>query len=249
MKRQCIFVLSFFIICATSFSSLWGQDQGKLSQFTSTQKSIRMFELYKEGRQLEKQGLYEKAMIKYKAMIDPSLLNFDYDAGMGRGSIMNVYIKQGQFEQALQELQWFLERNPKKYEDGRLELLALIKSRDAYFPKPIYEYIDYLKGKYKNQLPPKVGAYSDIIATIIIRLYDYIGDADQGIQFVDGFLRFYAKRGPGNPYQPANPYFQIKQAFEQDKAEGFKGCFDAKPGDACMGRATKALIQSNYFSW
>ena len=44
-------------------------------------------------------------------------------------------------------------------------------------------------------------------------------------------------------------YLFVREGFEQDKAEGRKSCINAKPGEICMGRATKALIQSDYFPW
>ena len=44
-------------------------------------------------------------------------------------------------------------------------------------------------------------------------------------------------------------YLKVREAFEQDKAEGFEGCAHSKPGEVCMGRATKALIESDYFPW
>ena len=50
-------------------------------------------------------------------------------------------------------------------------------------------------------------------------------------------------------YKKLYEYLKVREAFEKDKAEGFKGCVGAKPGEACMGRATKTLIQSDYFPW
>jgi len=44
-------------------------------------------------------------------------------------------------------------------------------------------------------------------------------------------------------------YLKVREAFEQDKAAGFKGCANQKPGEVCMGHATKALIDSDYFPW
>jgi hypothetical protein len=50
-------------------------------------------------------------------------------------------------------------------------------------------------------------------------------------------------------YKFAYEYLKIREAFEQDKSEGRKSCVGAKTGEVCMGRATKALIQSDYFPW
>ena len=212
-------------------------------------KIIKQSEIEQEARWLEKQGRYKEAIAKYREATDPALLNYDYDAGVAIGGIERIYQKQGEFELALKELQWHLERNPEKYQDQKLELEALIKTRRANSPQPIYEHIEYLKRKYKNQLPPSEGVPWEAVVVAIIRLYDYIADFEGGIDFVEGFLKYYAARGPGNPYQPANPYFQVKQAFLQDKADGFKGCVGSPPGQVCMGKAAKALIQSDYFPW
>ncbi len=102
-------------------------------------------------------------------------------------------------------------------------------------------------------LPPKayVSVYIPIITSKIIYLYDYIGDADGGIAFCDEVLKYWEKKSGYNLHRPGSkePYFLVRQAFKQDKEEGFKGCLDAKPGEVCMGRAAKAVIQSDYFPW
>ena len=214
-------------------------------------KVLKRGNLEKQARLLEKQGLYKEAILKYKESIQDSLLNHEYEASTGHGGIMNIYVKQGKFEDALKELQWFITTNynpaAKPWLDQQLELESLIKSRDTKSAKPIYDHIQYLREKHKKYLPPK-GA-DVIMATPIIRLYDYIGDYDGGIAFVEGFIEFYAKRWRVKPENigSKNPYFQVKQAFEADKKEDRKSCF-GKTG-VCMGRATKAPIQSDYFPW
>lgn len=44
-------------------------------------------------------------------------------------------------------------------------------------------------------------------------------------------------------------FLLVREGFEQDKAEGRVACFNSKPGEICLGRATKALIASDYFTW
>jgi len=44
-------------------------------------------------------------------------------------------------------------------------------------------------------------------------------------------------------------YLTVREAFEQDKRDGFKGCAGSPPGQVCIGKATQALIQSDYFPW
>lgn len=127
-----------------------------------------------------------------------------------------------------------------------------------------------MREKHKNEFPPLgydsgSGVYQ--IATIL-RLYDTIGDHDAGIKFIDEILTFLRgrKKDRGEAYDlydriktveqatscmkvgpKDNPdwhgckflkeYFLVREAFEKDKAESTKG------------RATKALIQSDYFPW
>jgi hypothetical protein len=160
----------------------------------------------------------------------------------------------GKYEEALDRINDVLKKHPNVQEgnwhEQKLELEALIKARNANLAQPIYEHVRYLLDKHKEILPPQncVGPCDSIFSTIV-RLYDHMGDYDAGMKFTDEFLQFYKKIGPGNPYQPGNQYFQVKWAFEQEKQEGWKGCVNAKAGEVCMGRATKALIQSDYFSW
>jgi len=262
----CIILLLSFSNCLSAAAS------SPFSNDPETRKIIRRSQIEDEARQLEEAGRYDEAIARYREAISPRLLNYEGEAGVARGGIQSVYIKQGKYEEALKELQWHLDRNPEKYEDTKLELLALIKSRDTHSPEPVYQHIEYLKEKYKDQLPPNTGAYDDIVASAIIRLYDHVADFDAGVAFAEGFLKRCASgkscRGDDKKlaYTPKHPYFQIKQAFLEDKAEGFKGCLNAKPsqseggqatpqdfggqaGEACMGRATQALIESDYFPW
>ena len=88
----------------------------------------------------------------------------------------------------------------------------------------------------------------------ILRLRDTIGDYDAGIKFVDECINYFKKAdieksGVYKPGRVDNEFVKIREAFEQDKAEGKKGCVGKKPGEVCMGRATKAIIQSDYFPW
>lgn len=235
-----------------TIDTLVGGKRPPVSSFANddcTAKILKSANIYDEGRSLEKQGDYDAAIRKFQEAVQESYPSIPmacgrYDSsGMARGGIERIYQKQGKFELALKELQWHLERNPEKYQDEKLELEALIKARDTKSTQPIYEHIEYLKKKYKDQLPPNAGAYSDTIASVVIRLYDHIGDYDQGIKFVEEFLRMCASGKTCSPdfekyaYTIQNPYFQVKQAFEADKKTSSKG------------RATQALMQSNYFPW
>jgi len=213
---------------------------------SDTEKIFFQTGIEREGRELEEKEAYDEALIKYREATNPDVLNHDYDAAVALAGIERIYEKQGRFEQALEQLQWHLARNPAKFEEDRLRLVALIKARDNASSEPIYDHISYLQNKYKNELPPDLGGYTAIVSSHIIYLYDHIADYASGISFVEGILKAYAKIGPGDPYGLGNPYYQVKMAFEADKKDGRESCI-AKPG--CMGRATKALTQSDYFPW
>ncbi|HTL47626.1 MAG TPA: hypothetical protein VL688_06130, partial [Verrucomicrobiae bacterium] len=222
-----------------------------------TKKIFEQERLIKEGNNLVEQGHYTEGIVKYNEAMNPDLLLHDYDIARPVLLTADALKFNGQYEDALNQVKRLKEcpempsgqlPSPSCYE--KLELEALIKARDTNSTQSIYDYISYLEKKYKKILPPQMCVgWCDAVFATIARLYDHIGDYDEGIEFTDRFLQFYKKIGPGDPYQPANPHFQVKQAFLQEKTEGGTGCVAAKPGEACMGRATKALIQSDYFPW
>ena len=247
---------------------------GAFPQDDETRKMFRQQELEDEGRLLLKEKRYEEALEKFKQDNDPALKTKYYQDTVAEALIRRAYWMQNRFEDALENLKPLVQAKPdhQPWVDEHSELLALIESRDTHSPEPVYQHIEYLKEKYKDQLPPNTGAYDDIVASAIIRLYDHVADFDAGVAFAEGFLKRCASgkscRGDDKKlaYTPKHPYFQIKQAFLEDKAEGFKGCLNAKPsqseggqatpqdfggqaGEACMGRATQALIESDYFPW
>jgi hypothetical protein len=208
-----------------------------------------------EGNRLVKAGFYEQAVLKYNEAISPQYIKSERDKTSFYGRMLSLHRLQGKFREAFNELQWFMKINPKGdgWMDDKLQLEALIKAGDTKSNQPVHDYIKYLRRKYKNMLPPDKydGNYVPIVVSKIIFCYGWIGDADGGIVFMDEILNYWEKKSGQNLHRPGNKnqYYLIRQAFEQDKQEGFKGCLDAKPGDACMGRATKALIQSDYFPW
>jgi len=146
----------------------------------------------------------------------------------------------GKYQEALNEINnSSLEFNP----DFKLELEALLQAQETKSNESIYKYIDSLKEKYKDSLPPVAyNTFSSIPISTILRLYDTIGDSDGGIAYIDMCIDFfkqqdikkYGKYKPGNADEE---FLKVREAFEKDKAEGKKG------------RATRALIQSDYFPW
>ncbi|MBI4398910.1 MAG: tetratricopeptide repeat protein, partial [Candidatus Omnitrophica bacterium] len=153
------------------------------------------------------------------------------------------------------------------FTEEKLEYEALIKARDTGSWQPVYDFIDYLKKTHHNELPPNgynLGSITPI--STILRLYDTIGDHDAGIAYVDMILDWtfevdkpefshinrnisseeaekymkIKKLADGKPnkewrvYKWLREYLLVREAFEQDKREGTRG------------RATQALIQSDY---
>ena len=261
MMQQRIFFSFLFFLLLLIVSSTTGSAGAPFPNDERTKKIFAQERLIKEGRDLVEQGRYEEAIAKYKEAAKPELLLHPYDEDGPNLMIAKALEFQSKYENALLVIDNILNKYPgrqgydENWDGKKFELKALINARDAKSPEPIYKHIGYLKEKYKNQLPPSAGIYSDSVASAIIRLYDHIGDCDQGAEFVNGFLKrcFDGITCKGDErklaYTPKHPFFSIHEAFEQDKKEGFKGCRDAKPGETCMGRATKVLIQSDYFPW
>lgn len=199
-----------------------------------------------EGKQLERADKYEEALVKYRKAIE-------YDQKMpkvlrGRPTffVARVLQKQGKYEEALTVLRSLKESHAgaKHYEDRLLELEVLIEYQKTHDARSVYEYIGNLKENNKGNLPPLGydGIFGVTVIITLLRLYDTIGDYDAGIKVIDEcFVYFknqdmkkYRKYKPGHV---DDEYQKVREAFEQDKRDGTKG------------RATKALIKSDYFSW
>jgi integrase len=132
------------------------------------------------------------------------------------------------------------------------EYLAMMKLQESNDSEAVVRHINLIKTKYKNLMPPFGYDLSGIRhITTILRLHNTIGDHDAGIAFIDEILAYFrtGKAGDPKPGRVDAEYMKVREAFEQDKVEGFKGCAGSPPGQVCMGRATKALIQSDYFPW
>ncbi len=200
-----------------------GENLTPFSNDNATQKIMRRNDLQDEGRHFAKQGLYEEALEKYKQAIAPSLLNLESDKSTALWSIRDIHQRQGKLDQALKEHEWFLKANPTKdeYLDKDLELRALIKARDTKSNQPIYEHIKYLRNKYKKYIPPQSQGDSGFHATpidSIIHLYNWMGDADGGIKFMQEVLS--SKTLYPNERKE---YERVKIAFQEDKRAGQKG--------------------------
>lgn len=208
-------------------------------------KIYKRWEIYREGKELEKKYMLEEAILKYQESIGSEYLNNDRDAAIGRDGIIRIRIKQGEYEEALKELQWFFKIAEDKFLDKKNEIEALIQYRDLKNSQAIYRRIDYLKKKHRRHLPPKKfqSGVTDYVASQIFRLYDHIGDVGGGAEFAKGFVEMCAagKSCKGEwvkkAWTPQDRYFQIYQAFVDDRRDGTKG------------RASQVIAQSDYFPW
>ncbi|MFA5144002.1 MAG: tetratricopeptide repeat protein [Candidatus Omnitrophota bacterium] len=236
-------ILSVIVITVLSSSSLFCEETLPSRIDNATQKIIKRTNLEREGRLYAKQGLYDEALAKYKAAMDPSLLNYDHEVSTAKWSIEEIYKRQGKFEQALEmvndKLKTFKAQTPNdniftgndELGKERLELLALIKARDTKNKKPIYEYIDYIKtkSKYAKLLPPKgyITGGSDVLIDNLIHLYDYLHDYDAGIAFMDEIIKYHTQHKDKNHRsahaKDVKEYIRVKKAWELDKKTGQHG--------------------------
>ncbi|HRK61988.1 MAG TPA: hypothetical protein PLY88_05505 [Candidatus Omnitrophota bacterium] len=214
--------------------------------------------LEKEGRAFEKDGNLNAALAKFEQAIELDRKIYGGAAGRPMAFSVRVYQKKEDYETALKLIQQLQKSHPQHgvYIDWEKELLALMSFEKTQSPQPIHDFLNYYEKKNAEQLPP-VAYYSvgsNAIVSTVFRLYDTIGDYDAGIAFVNECLNFFKKadiekKGVYEPGRVDNEFLKIREAFEQDKAEGKKGCVGKKPGELCLGRATQALIQSDYFPW
>lgn len=216
------------------YTTVSSEKQENLTPFPNNErmrKIIKRNELQHEGYMLAKYGKYEEALEKYKLAMDVSLLNEDNDKAYSLWPMINIYEKQGKFDDALQlHEKYLLPINPNKdtYIDKRLELVALIKARDTKNNKPIYDFVDYIKTKYGDYIPPKGYAITyESKINDLIHLYDYLHDYDSGIAFMDEIIDYHTKH-PDKNHRSAHAkdvaeYTRVKQAWELDKQTGQHG--------------------------
>jgi len=273
MKRVWVIIMiavSLLIGVAFLFSA--GSVQVKSNAETDT-RFANVYEqeaLMKTGRRLIKSGDFEVALEKFNEALSPKYIKTDRDKTEAVSTKRDIYILQGNYQAALKEHQWLFERNPDHdYVIAKQkEILALIEWEKTKDNKLIYDHISFLKDHFRGQIPPEgYSGYKSTIISTILRLYDTIGDHDAGIAYIDEILSFLRERRKAkgdesyvlydlkssqeaskcvNRSKP-NPdyhgckfmreYLLVREAFERDKAEGTKG------------RATQALIQSDYFPW
>lgn len=201
------------------------------SQDRWMQKMLLQHEILNEGRILAKQGMYDDAIKKYELAMDSSVLNRKGDAVYSLWAICTIYKYQGKLDEALDLFQKnVVPLNPKKQEyiNMRIELKALIRARDTKNNKPIYDYINYIKTRYGEYLPPKgySTTYNSEIGELI-HLYDYLHDYDAGIAFIDEIIKYHTTNKDPNHRSATSrhvkDYARVKRAWELDKETGQHG--------------------------
>lgn len=233
------------IVVAGLFITALGFQQADRKRAAESMHKIgarRSLEL--EGKKLFRMGRYEDALAKYAEANSPK---YDLRENLPyHGSsfyMREIYFMQGRYEEALRDLETLVTLFPEHvpYKDEKKEYEALIQARNMGSNRPIYDCIEYLRAKHKDHLPPLGYTFGTGASTIttLLRLYDTVGDHDAGIAYIDEILAFFrtGKAGDPKPGRVDAEYIKVREAFEQDKASGTKG------------RATKALIQSDYFPW
>lgn len=239
------FISILFIFCFisnTQYVHAYSNNKDT-QQLTSMEKLGRSRILEKEGKTLYRKGEYDQALIKFNEANSPSFWLYENSPnGFAELYIRRIYFLTGQYQKAWAMISQTAKDRPynQPFIDEKIMYDALLASKQKNSNEPIYSYINFLRNKYAAKLPPKAYSLSSVanIATILV-LYDTIGDHDAGIAFIDEILAYFrtGKAGDPKPGRVDAEYMKIREAFEKDKAEGAKG------------RATKALIQSDYFPW
>lgn len=238
-------------------------------------------QLESDGNKLEDSFQFDLAKEKYEQAIKiGKRMTPRQDYARPTSFYIRILQKEGKYEEALEEMGRLSERVPKNeyFDNRKKELEALIKARSESDAEPVRKYIKSIKEKYAERIPPK-GHWSEMEISVILRLYDTIGDYDAGLAYIDQIFDFLKQRrkekgdksyvlyelktsqeaiacmNRPKPNSDLNgcrfmrDYLLVREGFERDKAEGRESCISVKPGEICMGRATKALIASDYFTW
>lgn len=213
-----------------------------------------------EARRLAVNGNYQEALLKYQEAIQPQYINREYQKATAMGAMIKIHLWLQDYDAALHKLSWFFANSATgKPTESALEKKDEINALKAYQlnnqPGMIKAYIMRFVVKHQNEMPPvKYVSGSATLISTVLRLYNTIGDHDAGIEFIDICREYFKQQdiqryGEYRPGHNDGEYMKVREGFERDKSEGFRGCAGKKPGEVCMGHATKALIESDYFPW
>lgn len=208
---------------------------------------------------LAESGRLDEALALYQEAIKPQYINQRHEKSTAIGAMQDIYVWKGDYDKALEMINWFVDvpgREPTLVAlEKKREIEALQNYQKTGDPAMILQHIQDIHVNYKAQLPPAgYGINSETPISVLIRLYNTIGEHNLPIKLIDDCLEYFKqqdikKYGEHRPGDGTAAYLKVREALERDKAEGFKGCAGKKPGEVCMGYATKALIESDYFPW
>lgn len=236
--------------------------------------------ILKAGDRLAERGDFNGALLKYNEALKDQYIAKPDDYRSPYLRIVKVYRILGAYNEALENIGKIPE-GVQYNKEIHNELLAAKETAEKSDPAAVYEYIVYLSQQRPDLYPgtAKEPAYVSVgTVSQLIRLYSHVGDSDKGIELMDQMIDSWYKRFPEHdrvstseeaysyvtekgenaPHRPDWLFFKkirahlvIKEAFEKDKAEGFKGCMhsNASIENPCLSHAAKALIQSDYFPW
>ncbi len=245
----CVIIIGLFR-SISSFKVSYRLDRGMRKVFEQN-------DIENKAREFAKSGKFKEALSKYEEAIQPEYLSRETDKATAMGALIHIHSWIQNYDEALRKVEWFFKNSVTgKPTESALEeyaeLEALKKYQESGNPISVLEFINKLQSKWKNKLPPL--GYDPTLVSTLLRLYNTIGDHDAGIKFIDECIEYFKqqdikKYGKYKPGHADDEFLKVRAAFEQDKKESFKGCAKSKVGEVCMGRATKALIQSDYFPW
>jgi len=236
--------------------------------------------ILKAGDRLAESGDFNGALSKYNKALGPQYIAKPDDYRSPYLRMVKVYRILGDYDEALKSIGQIPE-GVSYNKEIRSELLAMREAAQKASPESVYSYIETLASEYDGKFPGTAKEPMNLKAGIVnqlIRLYSYIGDHQSGIDLMNQMIDLWYKRfpehdrvatseeaykyviekGENTPHRPDWLFFKkirahllIKEAFEKDQAEGFKGCMyvDASIENPCVSNAAKALIQSDYFPW
>jgi tetratricopeptide (TPR) repeat protein len=221
--------------------------------------------LIKDARKVAESGDYERAIAMCEEASGEEYINYPADKHRPLGLKMNIYKIIGDYDKAIETFDLFiaLAENPPEQSPFKNEMIALRDYKNSGDPRSVYTYIEAAQNEWAAMMPPQgfsPGAVTRIAK--ILRLYDTIGDHDAAIAYINMVMEYSYRKHPGlqmpttsqeaiermrastgenqkyrRRYEIDTEYLKLREAFEQDRREGKRG------------RATQAIIQSDYFPW
>ena len=237
IMKKALFLIATLFLAIIIFFQIYTHQQNVYGK-----KRIRQIyaqnHILREGDELARAGDYEGALTKFSEAMEVEYILKPTDRSEPIFRKVRTYRIMGRYADALHGLDEFMElaARPGGDVEIRNELSALTEYQKSGSSETVYKYIEWLRLRETNYLPPQnYNTSSPYYIAIILRLYDVIGDCDSGIKFVNEVTAFFRTGNAGDPKAGwvDDEYLKIREAFEKDKAEGTKG------------RATKAIIQSD----